>query len=76
MLTMPVVVRPRPIWQLNTRAAPGGGSQQRCTSRRGIASMKQEATTCMSKAQAAEELPQLVSNVSRQEASFLKSSCG
>ena len=29
-MIMPVVVRPRPIWQLKTSAAPGGGSQQRC----------------------------------------------
>jgi hypothetical protein len=33
-MTMPVVVRPRPIWQLNTSAAPAGGSQQRCTGKR------------------------------------------
>lgn len=34
-MTIPVVVRPRPIWQLKTRAAPGGGSQQRCRGRGG-----------------------------------------
>ena len=28
-MTMPVVVRPRPIWQLNTSAAPSGESPSR-----------------------------------------------
>ena len=31
-MIMPVVVRPRPIWQLYTSAAPSGGAQARAAS--------------------------------------------
>ena len=44
----PVVVRPRPIWQLNTRAAPSGGAQHRW-----ISSSKSRSCTAAAAAAAA-----------------------